>query len=208
MSVEHTVEDYDSENREYDHYSPAYLNHTHDKLLEILQPELKESDVILDASCGTGLLASRLLELKAPFRKLVLNDESPRMLETAHERLPSDDRLSFTSYPPDQLPFEESHFTRVLCLNAFHHYDRPSSVARQFKRIMPPDGQLYLVDRNRAGWVRAIDFLLRWSGKEPVNTWHLDEVIRLLQEHEFTIEMHSRWNYRQWQLFMIKAGFF
>lgn len=207
MSSQSTTEHYDKHAQEYEKRWQGYLNNTHTKLLEALLPDLKEDDRILDTSCGTGLLASQLLDKGAHFRELVLNDISPRMLGMAQSRLPNDSRLSFTAYSSSDLQFSDNRFTKVVCLNAFHNYDNPSVTMRQFKQVLTPDGRFYLLDWNRSGWFRLINTLMSWSGKETIHTWNLKEVTQMLREHHYDIEYTDQWHYQYWKLFLVVAGF-
>lgn len=207
MSSQSTARHYDHRAEEYEKRWQGYLKNTHNKLLEALLPDLKEDDRILDASCGTGLLASQLLEKEIPFGEMVLNDISPRMLAMAQSRLPNDKRLSFTAYPTNDLQFTDNRFTKVICLNAFHNYDNPSVAAGQFKQVLTPDGRFYLIDWNRSGWFRLINTLMSWSGKETIHTWNLKEVTQMLREHHYHIEYTDPWRYQYWKLFLVVAGF-
>ncbi len=207
MSRQTTLEHYDEYAQNYDQNWQGYLNHTHNRMLETILPELEEGDRILDASCGTGLLAEQLIQNQAPFRELVLNDISPRMLGVAQNRLPDDPRITYNAYPSEDLQFEGNRFTRVICLNALHNYDNPSLAIRRFKQSLTPEGRLYLLDWNRAGWFKLINSLINRLGSETINTMSLKEVNRLLEEHQFTIHSADQWNYRYWQLFLVIGGF-
>lgn len=207
MSNQKTSDHYDTYAREYEQRWKGYLKNTHNKLLEALIPDLEPDDRILDVSCGTGLLAKELLEQNAPFRELVLNDISPRMLGIAQARLPTDFRLSYTSYPAEELQFDQNRFTKVICLNAFHNYHRPSVAARRFKDVLTPDGRLFLLDWNRSGWFRLINTAIQLTGKETIRTRNLKEIRTMLNEHQFNIDYTDQWNYSYWRLFLVVAGF-
>jgi len=207
MSKKRTAKHYDNYAHRYEHRWKGYLNTTHGKLLEVLLPGLEESDTILDVSCGTGLLAAQLLEREAPFRELVLNDISPRMLGIAQKRLPNDRRISFTAWPAEALQFDDNRFTKIICLNAFHNYDHPSVAARQFKNVLTPNGRLYLLDWNRSRWFRLVNTFIRWTGGENINTMSLNEATRLLRQHDYSISYTDRWSYRYWRFFIVVGGF-
>ena len=207
MAYQSSTELYNQSDYKYERQWQGYLDSTHRKMLDVIIPDLEEDDRILDASCGTGLLAMQLLEQASSFRELVLNDVSPKNLGIAHSRLSDDPRVSFTAYPPNDLQFGDNRFTRVICLNALHGYTNPSAAIRQFKNIMTPHGRLYLIDWNRSGWFRFINLLIRWFGKDRVNTMNLSEITQLLQEHHYSIVKTDQWNYRYWRLCLVVAGF-
>lgn len=185
----------------------GYLQNTHDRMLQTLKGDLNEDDVILDASGGTGLLVHRLLERELPFKKYVLNDLSPRMLETAKERLPDDSRLEYTSYAAEELPFEENQFTKVICLNALHKYKEPSSAIRRFKEVLKPNGTLYLLDWNGTGWFGVLNRIIKWFDSETLHRFSLKEAKQLLRDHRYRIMEIDQWGYWYWRFYLISAGF-
>ena len=184
-----------------------HSNDDHKKLLEVLLPDLNEEDIILDTNCGTGQLASLLLDYNITFRELVLNDPSPRMLGIARERLPDDRRILFTAYPPHDLLFDNNRFTKIICLNAFHHYDHPSSAVRNFKNVMTPNGTLYLLDWNWSGWYRLFLSLFNRNNSDITHNMNQSEVIQLLLEHDFNIQRTGKRHFWNGHLFFIVAGF-
>ncbi len=207
MSSQDADQPADNDARNYERRWKGYLKNTHDKMMEVLMPDLSADDIILDASAGTGLLADRLLERDAPFNEYILNDISPRNLEVAQHRLPDDPRILYTSHSAEDLPFEENRFTRVICLNALHNYERPSVAVRQFKDILKPNGKLYLIDWNRTGWFNLVNMVIRWSTNEIINTMSRDETVQMLRDHRFRIEHSRRWRYRYWRLYLVVGGF-
>lgn len=207
MSIQNTADHYDNYAQEYEKKWQGYLKNTHATFLEALLSDIDEDDSILDASCGTGLLASQLLDKRVPFRELVLNDISPRMLGIARSRLPDDSRLSYTAWPAEDLQFDRNRFTKVISLNALHNYINPSVAVRNFKDVLTPDGRLYLLDWNRSGWFKLINSLISLTGTETINTLNLKEITKLLREHHFSIHYSEQWSYRYWRLFLVVAGF-
>jgi len=207
MSKQNTVEHYDISAGRYERRWRGYLDHTHQMLLGVLLNDLQENDSILDVSCGTGLLASQLIEKRASFQELVLNDISPRMLGIARNRLPNDPRISFTAWPAEDLQFEGNRFTKIICLNAFHNYEKPSLVLKKFKQLLTPNGKLYLLDWNRSGWFRFVNSFINWYSKAAINTLNLKEVSRLLKEQDYSIYIADQWNYRYWKFLLVVADF-
>jgi magnesium-protoporphyrin O-methyltransferase len=95
-------------------------------MLSWLPPSL-EGRRILDAGCGTGLMA---VELARRGAEVLAIDLSPRMIELARERLPADidpSRIDFRS--GDMLDEELGYFDHVVAMDSLIHYE-PSDVVR------------------------------------------------------------------------------
>lgn len=90
-------------------------------------PASLEGRRILDAGCGTGLMAVELVRRGA---EVLAIDLSPRMIEIARERLPSDidpARIDFRS--GDMLDEDLGYFDHVIAMDSLIHYE-PRDVVR------------------------------------------------------------------------------
>jgi magnesium-protoporphyrin O-methyltransferase len=90
-------------------------------------PHSLEGRRILDAGCGTGLMA---VELARRGAEVLAIDLSPRMIELARERLPQDvdpSRIDFRS--GDMLDEELGYFDHVVAMDSLIHYE-PRDVVR------------------------------------------------------------------------------
>jgi ubiquinone/menaquinone biosynthesis C-methylase UbiE len=76
-----------------------------------------ESDIVLDAPCGTGILAPTL----APFSRSVLaTDISLEMMRLATEAYSGDRLANFVQADITSMPFPDAHFAVVLTLGFMH----------------------------------------------------------------------------------------
>jgi magnesium-protoporphyrin O-methyltransferase len=90
-------------------------------------PHSLEGRRILDAGCGTGLMA---VELARRGAEVLAIDLSPRMIELARERLPEDvdpSRIDFRS--GDMLNEDLGYFDHVVAMDSLIHYE-PRDVVR------------------------------------------------------------------------------
>lgn len=202
--IQKTAHYYDRLSSRYDNAYSAYLRHTHDYFTQRL--DLSPKDEILDVSAGTGMLAERLLRQHKSFERLVLNDPSEEMLRHAKNRLKLFPATEYTHYYASELPFASNSFSVIVCLNAFHYYSRQQHVLQDFKRLLKPDGRLFILDWNRTGIFKPVNLIIRWFSPEFINTRSAEEMQRLLAESGFTINQSETWRFRWWNLFFMRSG--
>lgn len=181
----------------------AYLRHTHLKFLARI--DTSEDEAILDLSCGTGLLAKELKSEGFPFKKLVLNDPSEKMLAIARTRLESSDKISFTNYSVEHLDFEEEQFDRIFCLNAFHFYSLQQQILHKVHALLKPGGHFYVLDWNRSGFFRFINRIIDWNTSEHIETKSLGEFEKMLVNSNLFTSSKQEWYWRYWKFFFTEA---
>ncbi|NGP75506.1 class I SAM-dependent methyltransferase [Balneolaceae bacterium YR4-1] len=189
--------------KRYEHRWEAYLNHTHEIFLKHI--EIEEGETLLDVSSGTGLLALELTELDAPFEKLVLNDPSKTMLEFAQKRLADHPKITFSNQTAEKLEFDDRHFDRIFCLNAFHFYSNQKHALEHFHSLLKPGGRVYILDWNRSGFFRFVNKVITWWTTENINTRSFVEMQDQLNECGFQMINVLEWSWRYWNFFFIEA---
>ena len=105
------------------------------RLQEILA--LPAPGVLLDAGGGTGRIAQQLQHL-VDF--LVIGDESPAMLQQAREK----GLLAAVSTGAERLPFPDNTFSRVLVVDALHHFADQRRAIAELVRVLSPGGRLVI----------------------------------------------------------------
>lgn len=105
------------------------------RLHELLR--LPTAGGLLDAGGGTGRVSQQLQHLTG---FLVLSDESSAMLQQArHKGL-----RQTVAAGVERLPFPDNTFSRVLVVDALHHFaDQPRAVA-ELIRVLRPGGRLVI----------------------------------------------------------------
>jgi len=199
-----TINRYNREAKKYEQKWHKYLDHTHRMLLKHI--ELTPSDVVLDPSGGTGLLAKKLIVQNYSFKQLVINDPSDEMLAIARQRLSDKPSISFKNKKVQDLSYPKNYFTKIICLNSFHFYEKQHQVLSQFYKLLKPAGKLYILDWNREGFFRIINSLIRWSSSEYINTRSLPELQQMMSENTFNIQTSHRWNWRYWKLMFVEGA--
>ena len=98
--------------------------------LKLLQDVIEELGLgpgqkILDAGCGTGNLASRILE-NSSMLNIVCVDISPAMLEKAKKKFKINDNIEFQLLDIDNgLNFSENYFDRIVLVNSLYPLKYP-----------------------------------------------------------------------------------
>lgn len=198
-----TANGYNQNAHRYEKRWQQYLSHTHQQLLKQLQTDA--NDVILDASCGTGLLAHHLIRKEYPFKTLVLNDISTEMQQRAQERLGERPTISFTNQPVQNLDFNAKSYSKILCLSAFHNYTDQKKVIRHFWNVLQPGGKLYLLDWNNSGWFRPINWMIAQWASEYIDTRSMQEISYLLSQAQFELLLQKEWYFRYWKFYLVVA---
>ncbi|SHG25269.1 Methyltransferase domain-containing protein [Streptoalloteichus hindustanus] len=187
---------------QYDVFADEYLEHARDGFhnahydrpacLELLGDVAGRR--VLDAACGPGLYAEELVARGAHVTGL---DNSPRMIELCRHRVPSGEfRVHDLADRLDWLP--DGSVDLVLFALALEYVDDRTSVLRELRRVLRPDGALVLSRQHPTGdWlrhggsyfdVRVIEEV--WSKGWRVRYWlaPLERTCEELREAGFLIE--------------------
>jgi SAM-dependent methyltransferase len=136
-------------------------------LLEEVFRELEipaERGPVLDIGCGSGLLSTVFEKNKIPYVGLDIN---------VHSNFPKlrSERVRFIQGSSLELPFQNGIFRLITCVDSFEHYPDQVQAAREMRRVLHPDGRVYLSVpnyKNVAGWVKK---RMERSGKYPRDGW-------------------------------------
>lgn len=120
----------------YDRFMLSFGMYRHKLIIDKLQPQ--DNDLILDAGGGTGFIAHKIAEKGS---KVVVLDKSKRMLKRAEKR-----GLETVLASALELPFDDNHFDKIICIDALHHIKDHENAAKEFHRVLKPNGKLMIVD--------------------------------------------------------------
>ncbi|MDZ7659738.1 class I SAM-dependent methyltransferase [Fodinibius sp.] len=186
-----TITHYNRKAANYEQKWHKYLEHTHQSLIKHIV--IESSDVILDISGGTGLLAKNLVDQNYSFTYFVINDPSEEMLSIARQRFSDKPIISFKNQKVQDLSYPQNYFTKIICLNSFHFYEKQDQVLNRFYKLLKPGGKLYILDWNREGFFRILNTLIRWSSPEYINTRSLGKLRQMLSNNNFDIQKSNNW---------------
>ncbi|HET8865133.1 MAG TPA: class I SAM-dependent methyltransferase [Gracilimonas sp.] len=201
--ISQTAASYNNQAERYEERWKAYLSHTHQKLLNIF--ECEKGHRILDVSAGTGLFAKHLNESGAMFSEIVLNDVSGKMLNIARKRFEDQAAISFTEDSSERLSFQDNSFDSVISLNAFHNYKDQEGTLSEIHRVLKPGGRFYLLDWNRKGFFRLINFCIDVFSGEFIQTRNADELNKALESLSFQVNTKEEWGFRYWKFYLMVA---
>lgn len=107
--------------------------------------------LILDVATGTGRVPSALCS-HPDFEGLVIGlDHSARMLSVAAENIEDDARVVLMRGDGLHLPFPDSTFEAVVCLEALEFMPDSRTALREMVRVLKPDSPLMITRRRGMG---------------------------------------------------------
>jgi len=152
-----------------------------DLTVEQLSRDLREGQVLIDYSGGTGILLDRLrLEIRDRPIGMVIVDSSPKFLRIALDRFRSDERVAFRrlrylkperrlQYLDEVLP-PDFAADALVSTNAIHLYDDLESTLRAWTRVLRPGATA----RINSGNIR--------NPRAREDEWIIDDTVFLVQE--------------------------
>jgi ubiquinone/menaquinone biosynthesis C-methylase UbiE len=112
------------------------------KLIGVLGPGPKLN--LLDVGCGTGQLIEDIAnELGTCFATITGIDTAKNMVEIAtQKKIP---QAHFSHGDAENLPFANAQFDIVTCCHSFPYYRDKLQALQEFKRVLRPDGYIFLI---------------------------------------------------------------
>ena len=102
---------------------------------------LPQPGAVLDAGGGTGRLASTLGERAGQW---VLTDLSLPMLAQANQKALPGGRVRLAQARVQRLPFADQTFSRVVVVDAFHHFADQEGALRELAKVLHSGGRLVI----------------------------------------------------------------
>ena len=197
--LKYSDQKYDELATEYEGRWPEYLSTTHDKTIELLQPE--EGETILDAAAGTGALTQLIVSAVGEEGEVYLAEISPGMRAVARERFHRHPSVQIDSADVHKLDYGDDTFDRIACANAFHYFDEPDVVLSEFARVLKPGGRLAIVDwSNDRNYFRVYDACMQFLSRAHNKSYTTDEMAELLNSQDFDINTSESWRFKLWSL--------
>jgi len=111
--------------------------------------------VTLDAGCGTGRFVSSLahlvtLSVGVDFSREAIYNAMERRIFTRTK-----DNTFLCLAEIENLPFLENTFDLILSLGVIEHFKNPIPLLKEMRRVLKPDGLLFLEVPNRKGFGRT-----------------------------------------------------
>lgn len=151
-------------------------------LIERARP--KPGERVLDAACGTGIVARLVEPIVGPSGRAVGLDYDPIMVEMARSLAP---QIEWRQGDLQNLPFADGFYDLVLCQQGLQYLPDPDAGLRQIHRVLRPGGRMVLATwsdlAKSPGHVllfRALAATIGPDKAQPVG-WSLADEARLLE---------------------------
>lgn len=167
-----------------------------DPTIARLADMLREGDVLLDYSGGTGILAKRLLDVLPDGRfAILIVDASPKFLRVALDKLGDDERVAFrllryldeerrlqTLQEALEPPLLDRGVDALSSTNAIHLYHDLDDTVRSWRQLLRPGGRVHM----QSGNIGVPDL--------PADTWIIDETVDAINRAaEELVRTDDRW---------------
>ena len=117
---------------------------------------LAPGERVLDAACGTGLVAFQAARAVGPRGQVVGVDLSGEMIEAAPRRAPRNvANVTFARMDAEALALPDASFDVALCALGLMYVPEPEPALRELRRVLRPGGRLVVAvwgERTRCGW--------------------------------------------------------
>ncbi|NER81934.1 MAG: methyltransferase domain-containing protein [Leptolyngbya sp. SIO1D8] len=174
----------------YDRRWQFYITNTLSFL--VVWAGIAPQDQVLDVACGTGEF-ERLLTAKHPQQAITGVDFSASMLAIAREKCAAFSQVRFRQASATALPWPQPQFDIVVCANAFHYFDQPTSVLAEMGRVLHPGGKIVILDWCRDFWAcRLCDWVLGWFDPAYQQCYSEAELHDLIQAAGYSIQRAQR----------------
>lgn len=148
---------------------------------ELARAFLGDAPLLLDASCGSGLISRRLASDGRSSRVVAL-DYSAAMLREASARA-SGVPLEFVRADVANMPFANASIDAALASAAIHCWPRAQDALRELHRVLAPNAPLYMSTFRRDAFYPAsniprdiVDRLQRFRATNPYRTFWPEEL--------------------------------
>ena len=169
----------------YVKYRPGYPQEMVDFLFNT---GLNKNSIVCDIGSGTGILSSLLI---SNVKKLFAVEPNNEMRSYAEKTLGSFSNFESINASAEITTLESNSVDAILSAQAFHWFDK-EKCRKEFKRILKPDGKVFLIWNNRINntvFLQEYDKLLYTYGTDyaAVNHQNLtDEDLKIFFNGKFS----------------------
>lgn len=128
----------------YDMKRFDFFRHFQKKAVEMTQ--LKEGQSFLDIGCGTGFAVRYAADTRMDNGNFCGIDLSEKMIERSVQNSTDFRNVHFYRANVEAMPFENDVFDSAICTNSFHHYPDPIKALEEIRRVLKPEGRIYILD--------------------------------------------------------------
>lgn len=174
---------------EYDRNEKKW-EQTYNKALENTKRYLKNSDVVLDYGCGSGILTIQLANLVKEIHAL---DISSKNIEAAEQRTKGNkvDNISYTQTTIFNDRYKKESFDVILAFNILHLLEDTPKAVRRINELLKPGG-LFISETASLGETKSffrflIAFLSKMKLLPHVVALKFSELEEMISKDDFQI---------------------
>lgn len=139
----------------YDESWKEQLKPAQDRILEMIN--LQPGEIVLETSCGTGLVTFRAAKKVGEGGKIVATDLSKEMIEKAKKEAAELklNNISFHRMDAEQLELDEEQFDKAICCLGLMYFPSPLKGLQEMHRLLKPGGKAAISiwgERKNCGW--------------------------------------------------------
>jgi ubiquinone/menaquinone biosynthesis C-methylase UbiE len=127
-----------------------------------------EKALVLDAGTGPGRIPVLMCQMQ-PQWQIIAIDLAKSMLQIASQHIQQanlQSRIHLQLVDAKCLPYEDEKFDMVVSNSLVHHLPDPASFFSEIKRVLKPNGAIFLRDLFRPGDEEILNALVESIGKE------------------------------------------
>jgi len=136
--------------------------------------ELVSGEAVLDAACGTGIVARMASDRVGPDAKVVGADINAGMLTVAKSKSKEEGKqIDWVKADVGSLPFNDASFDAVFCQQGLQFFPDKVSALKEFRRVLKPTGRCVIcvaqsLEHNPL-MNGQIEILTRYIGEDAAN---------------------------------------
>jgi len=111
-------------------------------VIEMIEPA--GGDVVIDVGCGNGVLIPLIEPYIGRRGRIIAVDAAAGMIETAEKKHGHYGNIDFRVGLIEDIDIPENHADLVICFAVFPHIDNQQAALQRFRKILKPDGALYI----------------------------------------------------------------
>jgi len=186
-NFEKNISAYDKKAADYDNTHDGKFTEKFKSFL-LKTVSIKDGDFVLDVGCGNGSLLTRISKVKAIHG--FGTDISPQMIKNASWRNP---HSTFVTANCENIPFDDKSMDIIITCAAYHHFPDVNAFAKEVKRLLTRNGDLYVAEINLPPLIRHIaNVFLPLSKDGDVKFYSTNEIVSTFSSVGFRYEGVSK----------------
>jgi ubiquinone/menaquinone biosynthesis C-methylase UbiE len=135
---------WDSRAETYDNKIFDLMRYMQKRVIDVLPLEIGIK--FLDLGCGTGWAVREVDKRCNNLGEFYGVDISPIMVQIATAYSRENPNIFYKLGNAEELPISDSSINLLICTNSFHHYQNPEKAIGEMKRVLLPEGLVYIMD--------------------------------------------------------------